>query len=190
MRIPKNMKVIDAKGNEIVGATIVPRNPLPTQERLNELYEYKKKKGELVRAISTGPISPAGQIVNPKSGKTGVDGVNYPVEQIIHCLLTGEWAECYLVDPDAEPKYALSNIGVKSSEEAPVEEEEEEEEAPKPKKGKGKGKKVVEQIDVDEDEEEEEEELVDEDEEEEKAAKKKAKKDKKEKKDKKKAKKG
>ena len=189
MRIPKNMKVIDAKGNEIVGATIVPRNPLPTQERLNELYEYKKKKGELVRAISTGPISPAGQIVNPKSGKTGVDGVNYPVEQIIHCLLTGEWAECYLVDPDAEPKYALSNIGVKSSEEAPVEEEEEEEEeAPKPKKGKGKGKKVVEQIDVDEDEEEEE--LVDEDEEEEKAAKKKAKKDKKDKKDKKKAKKG
>jgi hypothetical protein len=76
--------------------------PLPSQERLQELFSYDPKTGELTRKIQTRSYTKVGERVGGIDAKgyrsVSVEGISYREHRVIWMLVTGEDPRTLTVD--------------------------------------------------------------------------------------------
>lgn len=78
------------------------RRPLPSKERLNELFSYDPENGLLLWKIRTGSRTPVGQVAGWKNSVSkrrwvSIDGVQYIHARVVYCFHKGDPAG-WLID--------------------------------------------------------------------------------------------
>lgn len=70
------------------------RKPLPSQERLHELFRYEPETGKLTRIAKSGRRGVIGEVVGSRGAKgylyVSIDGLRYLVHRIVYKMMTSE----------------------------------------------------------------------------------------------------